>query len=71
MLFSFVPYKVLTGFESVDENPAKGRYHSIKTLRAVFFPWYCVSISGGPLVIQLKYCPVLPSLNKVDYYYYY
>ena len=24
-----------------------------------------------PLVIQLKYCPVLPSLNKVDYYYYY
>ena len=21
----------------------------------------------GPLVIQLKYCPVLPSLNKVDY----
>ena len=20
----------------------------------------------GPLVIQLKYCPVLPSLNKVD-----
>ena len=23
-----------------------------------------------PLVIQLKYCPVLPSLNKVDYYYY-
>ena len=25
----------------------------------------------GPLVIQLKYCPVLPSLYKVDYYYYY
>ena len=25
----------------------------------------------GPLVIQLKYCPVLPSLNKVDYCYYY
>ena len=25
----------------------------------------------APLVIQLKYCPVLPSLNKVDYYYYY
>ena len=25
----------------------------------------------GPLVIQLKYCPLLPSLNKVDYYYYY
>ena len=24
-----------------------------------------------PLVIQLKYCPVLPSLYKVDYYYYY
>ena len=24
----------------------------------------------GPLVIQLKYCPVLPSLNKVDYYCY-
>ena len=23
------------------------------------------------LVIQLKYCPVLPSLNKVDYYYHY
>ena len=23
-----------------------------------------------PLVIQLKYCPVLPSLNKVDYYCY-
>ena len=22
------------------------------------------------LVIQLKYCPVLPSLNKVDYYCY-
>ena len=22
------------------------------------------------LCIQLKYCPVLPSLNKVDYYYY-
>ena len=24
----------------------------------------------GLLVIQLKYCPVLPSLNKVDYYCY-
>ena len=24
-----------------------------------------------PLVIQLKYCPLLPSLNKVDYYYHY
>ena len=28
-------------------------------------------MAKGPLVIQLKYCPVLPSLNKVDYYYYY
>ena len=28
-------------------------------------------LSWGPLVIQLKYCPLLPSLNKVDYYYYY
>ena len=25
----------------------------------------------GPLVIQLKYCPMLPSLNKVDKNYYY
>ena len=25
----------------------------------------------GPLVIQLKYCPVLPWLSKVDYCYYY
>ena len=28
-------------------------------------------VVGGPLVIQLKYCLVLPLLNKVDYYYYY
>ena len=33
VLFSkVVPYKVLTGFESVDENPAESRYHSVKTL---------------------------------------
>ena len=25
-----------------------------------------VVIDWGPLVIQLKYCPVLPSLNEVD-----
>ena len=26
---------------------------------------------SGSLVIQLKYWPVLPLLNKVDYFYYY
>ena len=37
------------------------------------------NLNGGQLFIQLKYCPMLPSLNKVDddddddddYYYYY
>ena len=37
-----------------------------------FVTWFSFyNFSWGPLVIQLKHCPVLPSLNKVDYYYYY
>ena len=35
-----------------------------------FFTADMLIIRRGPLVIQLKHCPVLPSLNKVDYYYY-
>ena len=40
--------------------------HCILSLNFCF-----IILVWGPLVIQLKYCPVLPSLNKVDYYYYY
>ena len=29
--------------------------------------WLSQPLIWGPLVIQLKYCPVLPSLNKVDW----
>ena len=34
------------------------------------FFFFFIILVWGPPVIQLKYCPVLPSLNKVDYYCY-